>query len=334
MNSRTLRTLIFGALDMIGFSHFGGQVGPRILLYHGATSEKSDGIFNYRDKFVRTDAFDQQIAWMKQRFEILPLKEFISSFKAGLISERALAITFDDGYRNNYTDAYPVLKKHGVPATFFITTGFVEGQPLSVDRIEFAIGTTDEKTISLDPMGLLDLQTRHLRIAADMKMRSHMKKLEGKDTERFLQEIETTTKRSLKTHFADSPYSAMTWEQMLEMEAGGMTFAPHTKTHPILSRLSVLEAVEEIRASKDTLEQHALHPLRIFAYPNGGKDDFTAKTIELVESEGFGSALTTAARTVAKNDNPFTLPRYTMDGASDIHRARLMTSGAYYRLIS
>ena len=330
-----LRSALFATLDALGAPALVGAHGPRILLYHGVTKERGEGVFNYRQKFIDTDAFRAQLVWMKKAFEVLPLAEFLTRQATGTLSAGALAITFDDGYANNYTNAFPALKELGVPATFFITTDFIEGVPLPVDRIEYAVGVTrcGELTLPWADSGkrTFVLATREERIAADLAIRTHMKTLESHGA--FLGALEECAGVHLAQVLAQSSYRPMTWEHMQEMEASGMTFAPHTRSHPILSHLPVEYAREEILASREALRANLTHPLLdTFAYPNGGASDYTDETIALLKELGFAAALTTEQRTVRRHNNPHRLPRFTMDGASDIHRARLAASGAYARL--
>src|SRR3954469_13759898 len=124
LTSRSFRSLILGAAQSLGAASLFGLAGPRILLYHGVTSERDRGIFNYRKKFIDTAVFRAHLTWIKEQYEVLPLADFLRAHNAGSLSSRPMAITFDDGYANNYTDAFPALRELSLPATFFITTGF------------------------------------------------------------------------------------------------------------------------------------------------------------------------------------------------------------------
>lgn len=333
---RGLRSAAFALLDAIGLPRLFLGKTPRILLYHGVTDEQGEGIFNYRAKFITTAAFKAHIVWLKRDFTILPLAECITRMGSNTLPPRALAVTFDDGYANNYATAYPILRDAGVPATFFITTDFVEkNTPLPVDIIEYAIGTSEKKSLTVTMGGVshvFPLTSHHERIHADLIIRSHMKTLPESEAREFIESIVRACGRDLRSNMAASPYRPMTWEQMREMEAHGMTFAPHTRTHPILSRLSKTRAAEEIRDSKQVLAEHLAKPLSVFAYPNGGSADYTAETVNALREAGFEAALTTEPRAIRKDDSLFALPRFTMDGANDMHRARLMVSGLYGKL--
>ena len=335
-SARGLRTGLFATIDALQLPRLFLGKAPRILLYHGVTDKVGEGIFNYRSKFVTTEAFRTHITWLKKNFTILPLTEYIARLNSGTLPPYALSLTFDDGYANNYEEAYPILREAGVPATFFITTDFVEKQiPLPVDIIEYAIGMSDKEAIAFEMNGqprTYMLGSRRERIRSDLLLRNYMKKLSDDKAASLIDAIVRECGHDLRENLSTTPYRPMTWDQMREMETHGMTFAAHTRTHPILSRLSRERAQQEILGSKETLARELARPLSIFAYPNGGKNDYTEETIGVLQSAGFTASLTTMSGVVEKNVSPFSLPRFTMDGANDIHRARLIVSGLYSRL--
>ena len=176
------------------------------------------------------------------------------------------------------------------------------------------------------------LTSRAARIRADLAIKKYMKTLPADNASAFVENIARVCERDLRADIATTPYRPMTWEEMREMEATGMTFAPHTRTHPILSRLPPEKAREEIAGSQSALSRELTRPLSVFAYPNGGKADYSEETIRLLKEAGFTAAFTTEPRSLGKNDSLYELPRFTMDGANDIHRARLIVSGIYNAL--
>ncbi|HWO06965.1 MAG TPA: polysaccharide deacetylase family protein [Candidatus Paceibacterota bacterium] len=329
--ARRLRSLVLKGLAATGLPLLALRRKKKratIVLYHGITREQGDGIFNYRRKFVGTDNFAKHIQWFTQHFTLLPLSTLIETI--GVAYEKPpLAITFDDGYANNYTDAFPILRDAGVPATFFITTGFIEGAPLPVDRLEYALGShRDRITVELpDGPRTLPLTTREERIAADEVLRPYLKRLSAQHKEAFLGSLVAQTGRDLVPLLHESEYAPMTWDQMQDMRTSGMTFAAHTVTHPILSQLSRAEAREEIRASHEILTARGLAPLPIFAYPNGGARDFTDETVAILRDAGFIASLTTRPGECTSAHNCFKLPRYTLDGTDELYRLSTTVSG-------
>ncbi len=316
----------------------------KIFLYHGVSAEKGSGVYNYRKKFISPTAFERQLVWLRQQYTIVPLQEALAlgrSPSGTRTTRRIAAITFDDGYDNNYSEAFPILRRMGIPATFFLTTDFVhERKPLPVDVIEFAIGLTEREDMSITFGEMhwdFSLKTRDDRIMADMKLRAYAKSLSRARLGPFLKEIIAQTKVDLFQHLQETPYRPLTWEHISEMEQQDMTFAPHTCSHTIVSTLSEDEMMTEISRSNEIVTAHVRKPLTIFAYPNGGKSDFNESAKKVLARCGFTSSLTTIPGPVTEKSDPFSIPRYTLDGTDEMYRLRLTVSGirdALSRLIA
>lgn len=323
------------AVDAVGLPYLtlaARGSGITILLYHGVSAEQGAGIFNYRKKFISPTAFAQQLSWLKKHFLVVTLQEALDMHAQGEHPARSVvAITFDDGYFNNYAEAFPLLRDAGVPATFFLTTDFVDKRiPLPVDSIEHSIGLTtkQEFTFTLNnTQRIFKLSSYSDRIAADMVLRSHAKRLGQQALQDLLRTVATQTEIDLAHTLENTPYKALTWAHVTEMESHGMTFAPHTCSHTILSTLSNAEASADIAQSTACVYAHTNTHLPIFAYPNGGTKDFTHDTQEILKEQGFRYALTTSPGRVAVSDNPFAIPRYTLDGTNQMYRFRLAISG-------
>jgi peptidoglycan/xylan/chitin deacetylase (PgdA/CDA1 family) len=330
LRAGVLRTLDFLQVPRIALWLRGQR--PFIVLYHGVTAERGEGIFTYRAKFITPDAFRNQIRWLKKRYRIVPLADITNTITSGTqLPERAVAITFDDGYKNNFTEAYRILREESVSATFFITTDFIDEQkPLPVDVVEYAIGRTlRAEIVSLlgEQLYTFPLHTYFERVRTDLALRSHVKTLAKNDVDKFLEMLITETGYDLRKDLMQSPYRPMSWKNIHEMEENGMTFAAHTRSHSILSHCTEDEIEAEIAGSMDVLRAHTKNPLPVFAYPNGGTNDFNEVVIAYLKKSRFTSALTTHSGTVSDSTDPFRISRYTLDGSNQMYRFRLMISG-------
>jgi peptidoglycan/xylan/chitin deacetylase (PgdA/CDA1 family) len=304
-----MRRLLFLLVEILGVNalfRLSHRNSLTIVLYHGVAPAKQQGIYNYRGKFITPSAFREQLVYFKRHYTILELDEAVRRMREGNLPRHALAITFDDGYRNVYTYAYPVLKEMSVPATMFLPTDFVlEKKPLWVDRLEYAMGRTEGSFAE--------------RAARDAETRDELKRLGIDERERRLADIE----RASGTAFTDfsgerSVYAPLTQDEIREMRAGGISFGAHTKTHPILSRINSEEALrDEIAGSKGALEQ-AIGPLsNIFAYPNGQRGDWDERAERILEDARFVSSLTTVEGVSTKHTHPFRLKRYALDATDN-----------------
>lgn len=277
---------------------------PLVVLVHGVSARDDfEGTENYCGKHVPVRYFRAWLEWLRTRFDIVPLAEV-----ERLVVEHArptrpvCSITFDDGYRNNFTNAFPVLREMGLPATLFVTTGFVDHrEPLWVDRLEYALnrgaGSIAEK------------------IAEDMKIRSQLKTLTITEREVVLGEIVARTSADLRPVLDQhDDYAPLSWDQIREMSRAGIAIGAHTVTHPILSRETkdvqqreIVESAERIRA--------LVGECRHFAYPDGQPGTRSAETIAALRIAGFTAAWTTEMRRVRPmgEQDAYALPRIALD---------------------
>src|SRR5262245_35792515 len=124
-----------------------------ILMYHGFTDRREfGGIENYHGKHLHADKFRRQMEFVKERYHPVSLKELIEHLTAGKkLPPRTIAITIDDGYRSNFTLAYPVFKEFGIPATIFLATDFIDRKDaLWVDRLEFAVNQSTKHKLDVE----------------------------------------------------------------------------------------------------------------------------------------------------------------------------------------
>lgn len=304
-----------------------------IALYHGVAPDLSNyGIYNYRKKFILPESFRNHLLWLQPRFEIIPLATLIERLnRREKLSRRYLAITIDDGYENVYHHAFPLLKEFKIPATVFITTDLVEKRsPLWMDRLEYTLGQTEIRRLEITLHGQVhyfNLGSRRERTTTDIYLRHHLKKIPDAERKILLEEIESRSGVTLAPTLETSPYRGLTWDELREMEKNKIEFAPHTVSHPILSRMSPERAEEEILASYGLLKKRLEKPLPIFAYPNGQPDDFSEATVTILQRHGFQAALTTIPGTINQTSKPFALPRFSLDGSDDLRFFRLTIAG-------
>jgi len=276
-----------------------------VVLYHGVAPRIDQGIYNYRGKFITPGTFERQLEYLRTRYTILSLSDALEQLKDGTLPERALVITFDDGYRNFYLHAYPLLKAHNIPATIYLATDFVcRGVPLWVDRLEYAIGKSEG--------------TRAEKVALDATTRAKFKKLTPLMREHDLRNVEQISWIKFEDFNDDrAVYEPLRHEEIMEMQGQGMTFGAHTKTHPILSTQLADEQRTEIEGSRHDLEALGVRVSPVFAYPNGQKNDWDPETETVLTAAGFTHALTTLEGVNDAQTHPLRLHRFTLDATED-----------------
>jgi peptidoglycan/xylan/chitin deacetylase (PgdA/CDA1 family) len=202
---------------------------------------------------------------------------------------RPIVITFDDGYEDNYENAFPILQSLGVPATIFVSTGYIGGQETYwYDRLAYLVLNGLPSAFVVPPFNLtikltgdVALRRQELgRILKACKQVRNSARLEG------LRIIE----REVNLPKGEMPLSLsrpMSWQQVREMSAAGIEFGSHTVTHPILSRLDDNELWQELTESKRVLEEHIEVPVQTISYPVGGPSAFDARVRHMARSAGY-----------------------------------------------
>ncbi len=276
-----------------------------ILIFHRVLI-KPDPLFPEEADIRR---FDEVMCWVKNWFNVLPLDKAITCLKQGLLPARAAAITFDDGYADNFTHAMPILQKHGLHATFFIATGFLDGGRMWNDTIIESIRGAMVPVIDcafLD-QGLIPVETVFHKRAALGRLIPAIKHLPSTQrTEAVAQIAESCRVLLLPNNLM------LTTNQVCELHNVGMGIGAHTVSHPILSKIDDSAAKKEIADSRDVLEGLLGERINLFAYPNGKfNSDYTQTHVEAVKSLGFDAAVATNWGACSAESDIYQLPRFT-----------------------
>jgi peptidoglycan/xylan/chitin deacetylase (PgdA/CDA1 family) len=263
----------------------GGPTFP-VLAFHRVNDE--------RDPFfpaVPTAAFDRWMRHLARTYRVLALEELAERARGDGVPRGAIAVTFDDGYRDTLTHAAPVLARYGVPATVFLTTGCIgAADVLWFDRLALAFRTTTRPRYEAPWGEVLPLGSVGERLRALDQLLAHLKR----QPDDVLREtvaaaasaLGVTDRRGLKDLM-------LSWDDVHALAGLGFAIGAHTVNHPILSRVSLDRARREIEGSRAMIEAACGRPPRSFAYPNGGAADYTPEIARLVEQAGFSCAVTT-----------------------------------------
>lgn len=255
--------------------------------------------------------FDQICGWIRQWFNVLPLDEAVRRLAEQTLPARAMAITFDDGYEDNCSVALPILQRHGLSATFFIATGFLDGGRMWNDTVIEAVRRTTRNELDLDRLaggrlGRHDLTTVALRRAAIDRLLPQIKYLDVAERLCVVEQIGQAAGVALPTTLM------MRSSQVQALQRGGMQVGAHTVSHPILAKLDERQARREMVDSKACLEQLLDRPVTLFAYPNGKPgSDYSAASVALARAAGFAAGLSTVSGSATAKSDVFQLPRFT-----------------------
>ncbi|MBZ5495994.1 MAG: polysaccharide deacetylase family protein [Acidobacteriia bacterium] len=257
--------------------------------------------------------FEQQIRYLTRYHRVVELGQLLRDIERGEpIPRNAVALTFDDGYRDNYELAFPILQEYGAPATIFLTTGFLDRHDvLWNDKICFAFKHTSKSGIAFDTGGrtYYPLKTVEDRLRAAQEILWFMRHIP------HYEKVERIDQLLSNLGISDFRYlwdTMLSWEHVLSMHRQGIAFGAHTVSHPILSRLALAQAQEEIMGSKTTIELQLGCPVELFAYPAGASQDYTEDLKRLLVDAGFKAAVTTNFGTNTARTDRFELRRNWM----------------------
>lgn len=241
------------------------------------------------------EVFARQMRYVARHYRVLPLEELVRRhIHKEPMPRGAMAITFDDGYRDCLELAQPILASLGLPATVFpVVSGIEDAEPLWTNVVTTVCEHLPGNEVSI-PLGS---ETRCYSWKADSQrhwvaeaIKEQLKRLDVESFERVLE--------SLKAQYPD--WRRLTWEQapivdlpgLLALRKSGWNVGAHTVTHPILSRLSSDQLRGEIEGSKRWLEEQLKQSVTLFCYPNGKPDDYNPAVVQVVEASGFSAACT------------------------------------------
>ncbi len=250
--------------------------------------------------------FRWQMELLADCFNVMPLHEAVAALATERMPPRAVCITFDDGYRSVHDFALPILQELSLPATVFVTSGYVGQGNMWNDRIIEAIQTLQTGPLDLRELGLGVHSLANMvdrKLAVD-KLTEASKYLPPKAR------LDLTRKLERLVGDALAHGLMLTQQMLLNLAQQGIEIGGHTVSHPILTSLEDENARYEITAGKQQLEALIGKPVRLFAYPNGKVGmDFDARHVQMAKDAGFAAAFTTAVSAATRKHDRFQLPR-------------------------
>lgn len=303
-----------------------------ILMYHGFT----DGIVCEGSPHLNVKKFRSQIQYLKKYYNIISLDQLIEHCTNGAkLAPNSVVITIDDGYKSSYALAYPVLKQFNVPASFFITTDFIDKKEmLWTDRIEYAINMTKSNSFNLKidkDMLFLDFRDSDSKNVYCRKIIAKLKLIPQESMEEIIQSLERGLGQKLSLDNAiPEIYRPLEWDEALKMiKSGIISIGSHTCTHIILTRCSPERKKKELFLSKQAIENKTGLSCRLFCYPNGGTGDFDYRTKESLKESGYSCGLTTVDGINDAHSDVFELKRLSVDNREDQTMFIMTLSGIF-----
>ncbi len=307
-----------------------------ILMLHGVAGDHADAGWAPLWPRMTPERLDRVLDQLARHYTFVSLDEAVEMIAGRkTIVDNALVLTFDDGYRNNLTEALPVLDKHGVPATFYIATGFVEtGASYWIDRLDYALQKAPDEARQVEANGeRYDLRRLDRKQLAEGYRRLRLGvKNSVPDDEQMLAEfdrisgqLEEAASTSIRDIIDTDPYvSVASWQELQDVARRGVEIGSHTVDHCRLTGVGTGRVAQQLTDSREHLEQRVGAECRHFCYPNG---DYDAGVAEQVREAGYTSAVTTDNGLNNIGDDLMTLRRYAMPGRDDAFANLLAISG-------
>ncbi len=319
-----------------------------ILLYHRIAALPTDPQL----LSVTPERFASQMEHVSRHYEVVSLEELVNRMRDRRLSSRLIAVTFDDGYRDNLLSAKPILESCRAPATVFVSTGVLESQSecwwdelehlflhpsslpsslqLKIDGrlLEWTLGDAaayrHQDFMSHRSWTVLrsdDPTTRHRLYRALCRL---LRPLDEQARQQTLHAL-----RVWAGGRQDSPcgHQMLTRDEVrLLAEGRYVKVGAHTASHPVLACLPLAVQREEIGSSKKSLEDIFGHSIESFAYPYGTKSDYTEQTTALVKEAGFSFACSNYPETVSAGSDVYQLPRFVVRNWDEARFVRALAS--------
>jgi peptidoglycan/xylan/chitin deacetylase (PgdA/CDA1 family) len=324
MNRRLLATRVASKLRLTPLlERFASRPCLAVLVYHRIKSPEG---FAYDKAVIEAtpEDFDEQMAMLRKHHDVAGPEELfdlidhphkVKSFRIG--------ITFDDGYLDNYEVAFPILRSHGLSATFFLPTHYVGSRHLPWwDQVAFLVRRTENSELDLSyPKRLLVKVNRDDIESAIVSVLRAYTRAENVELAPYLAAVEEACGMSLPGEAEERQF--LGWEEAAEMQRGGMAIGSHTHSHNILATLSDDEQQNECRRSRELLRDKSL-AAESLAYPVGKPTSFSRDTMRWAKDAGYRCAFTNyGGVNLPDRIDPFDVRRIGMSFGEDTSQMRL-----------
>ncbi len=278
-----------------------------ILAYHRVLP--GDRLADYAVEpgmYVTDSTFSHHLRFLKAHYDILSMQEWLASWSNGGLHPRGryCLITFDDGWRDNFQFAFPILRDFRIPATIFLATGFIGTQEwFWTEKVTYLLMRGDPARLASSPLVRTAPAYSPWALVRSLCLGSRRSRSPGERAEDVSLVIERLKEHppDRLTAFCEAlsnqlgihlpcDRTCLTWEEIEEMSACGIAFGSHSHTHPILTRMPRPLVHKELEESKRVLESRRVNFTPVFCYPNG---NFTVEIQQLVQQANYCAAVTT-----------------------------------------
>lgn len=314
-------------LHKMGAFDFVRMLMPNVLTvlnYHRIDEPYSKGFDTFRPNISASPSeFAKQMDFVARNYHVISEAELVAFIRHGQkLPPRAALITFDDGYLDNYTIAYPILKARSLPAIIFLATDYIGvDKPFYWDLVAYCFHHTTKDYADLPHIGGKSWVDDLSRIRVMLAWIETLKRIPDTDRQKIVERLPDI----LGVGIGDDAFMGLTisWSQAREMNANGIGMGGHTVSHPILTRISLDDATLELSRSKQRIEEELKTPVFSFAYPNGQSTDFNNDIMTRVDQVGYKAAFTLLSgptRHTTVVNHPFSIRRIFLSHEDNFSR--------------
>jgi peptidoglycan/xylan/chitin deacetylase (PgdA/CDA1 family) len=303
------------------------------LCYHGVIPDDLPSGHPQRANNVSVAAFKEQLEFVCRWFHPVSVRAVRDWCVQGTpLPKRPLLVTFDDGYRNNLTCAAPLLKKFGVPAVIFISTGYIDTERLFWhDELVRRLSVWPLPEIPMPGSSAARPWPSNVKegsaLARDIV--NTCKRIGNDDRLRYLNCIREQTTHWKLDSAESEVVGPMTWKEVRKLVKQGFAIGSHTIEHPTLSRLTPAVLEQELRGSKARIEREASQPCFSIAYPNGTLTDISPDVLAQTEAAGYDMGFTMAEQLHRPGGNRYRIARISVPGHAPLGALRIRASGLH-----
>lgn len=285
-----------------------------VLCYHGVVDDRlcDDG---YRARVaISVSQFRSQLQSVRKYYRYISVRELLHSLKTEEpLPERAVLVTFDDGFRNNLTHAAPVLKELGIPAIFFVPTGYIGTNKLLWPHLLDELVLTWPYRMIPVPNSKSEIVPNGwaLRSRFAENLRNMCLTLDDDDRQLYIDALVQDHSLRFASQLCDLN-AFLSWDDVRELTNRRFTIGSHTVHHPILTRLTASRLSEELVESQATIEKETGEPCECIAYPNGGVQDYSVSVTEAARAAGYDAGFTLCGCPCDPRQHPLAIDRISI----------------------
>jgi peptidoglycan/xylan/chitin deacetylase (PgdA/CDA1 family) len=319
-----LRTFLSNILYIFGILHFWAKINLRnkavVLMYHRVLSKEDLSLSMYQAGMtVTVHTFKKQMEYIRRHFKPISPEEFVGHLQRNVPFEsKTVLVTFDDGWKDNFINAYPILKENKISALIFLTTDFIGSNrrfwQQDLSDLLLAIrhkAQYNNRWWQSSADAFQDETVRWVVTSEEKDLHSALENYLNTQKKKPITQIEDLIK-SLREVFlvgeelSDVTDVFMTWDEAQTMARDGIVFGPHGKSHNLLTVINSQESEKEITESKEMIEKELGNVAYAFSYPNGNYND---AVLGIVKKHGYLVAFGTEKGFVSVSDSPYTIKR-------------------------